>query len=109
MNVGPSKAREAACPACPMTNLFDDIFEALAAAARDEPQQGPSSQLQRRSDRAQGRVLLRNPVKGIEGNDEVELFPVGQTAGGGHLETEVRVSLGTHMAPCADHPIPRPT
>src|SRR5262249_45086347 len=98
MHVGASKAPEIAGPARPLTDLLDDVFEAFAWAAGDQPQKGPSSRLQGRPNRGKCRLLLQNPVQGIEGNDEVEFVPVGQTASVGDLKAEVRVSWRTEPA-----------
>ena len=41
------------------------------------------------ADRAEGLILLGHPMECVEGDDEVELMPVGQAAGIGHREAEV--------------------
>src|SRR5262249_42885027 len=107
MHIWPSKALEVTGPAFLLTHLLDDVFQAFALAARDHPQQRSSSRLQGRSDRAKGRLLLRNPVEGIEGNNELEFVPVGQTTSIGHLEAEVRLSWGTEAARREGDHVPR--
>src|SRR5262249_8262627 len=91
-------AREVVNPSCPLADLLDDVFEALALAFRDQPQQGPSPRPQGCMDRGKGQALFRHPVEGVKGNDEIEFIPVGQPPNVGHLKAEVRLCRGAEVA-----------
>jgi hypothetical protein len=100
---GIREAFEVASPARQFAGVLDDILDACAFAVGDQTQLSFAFRFKGLVDSPQRQCLIRDPVQGVDGDDDVELALEGEMAGIGDSELKIGAIGGPVLFRESDH------